>query len=52
MLLVSITPAGLALKEKAAGIPQAIRAASRLTDSEAETLTALVNKLLASSRDD
>lgn len=52
VLLVSITPAGLALKEKAAGIPQTIRAASHLTDSEAETLTALVNKLLASSRDD
>lgn len=52
VLLVSVTKAGSALKEQAADIPQAIRKASHLTDAEAETLTALANKIMASSGDD
>ena len=52
VLLVSVTKAGSVLQEKAAGIPQAIREASGLTDEEAATLCALANKVMASSRDE
>lgn len=52
VLLVGVTKAGSALKAKAAEIPQIIRKASKLTAAEAETLAALANKILASSRDE
>nr|MBR4280272.1 MarR family transcriptional regulator [Clostridia bacterium] len=52
VLLVSVTCDGRALRDKAGEIPQAIRASVRLSDREAETLVALVNKILASSGDE
>lgn len=52
VLLVSATEAGRGLQERAAGIPRAIRAASRLTDEEAAALFVLTNKILASARDE
>ena len=52
VLLVSVTRDGRALRDKAGEIPQAIRASVRLSDREAETLVALVNKILASSGDE
>ena len=51
VLLVSVTKAGSALKDKAAELPQTIRRGSGLTDAEIETLVMLSNKILASSGD-
>lgn len=52
VLLVSATKEGLAMKEQASCMPQAVRSASSLTAEEEETLAALLNKILASTRDD
>ena len=51
VLLVSVTRAGAALKERAADLPKEIRRASHLTEKEAETLVMLANRILASSGD-
>lgn len=49
VLLVSATKAGRAMQEQVRDLPQVIRASVRLTDAEAETFIALVNKILVSS---
>lgn len=47
VLLVEVTDAGMALRAKAADIPQKIRDCIALTDDEADTLYTLLNKVLA-----
>lgn len=49
VLMITITEAGLALQEKAAGIPDAIRDGLALDAQERETLMQLLNKILATT---
>lgn len=51
VLLVSVTDAGLALRERAVEVPQAVAGCSRLDPQEAETLYRLLYKVLASSEE-
>lgn len=49
VLMITISEAGLALQEKAAGIPDAIRDGLPLDADERETLMQLLNKILVTS---
>ena len=51
VLLVSVTDAGLALRERAVEVPQAVAGCSRLDPQEAGTLYRLLYKVLASSEE-
>lgn len=52
VLLVSITPSGLALREKAAAIPEAMAGCTKLSAEDAATLYQLLYKVLGALEDE